>query len=216
MAKKRHTVGQELKKHDFRVAIFGSARTTANDKVYRHVFKLAKEIGKHGFDMVTGGGPGLMEAANAGHAAGDIKHKADNIGLTIQLPKENKDNKHLEIKKHFNKFSGRLDNFVALSNAMVVMSGGIGTCLELFYCWQLVQVKHIHPIPIIVVGEQWEKLIRWVKRYLLKDKLINPQDMHYVHIAKNNKQAMEIILKSYKKFKEDGKNHSNIEYLKES
>lgn len=216
MAKSRHTVGQELKKHDFRVAIFGSARTTPNDKVYRHVFKLAKEIGKHGFDMVTGGGPGIMEAANAGHAAGDIRHKADNIGLTIQLPKESKGNKHLEIKKHFNKFSGRLDNFVALSNVMVVMPGGIGTCLELFYCWQLVQVKHIHPIPIIVVGEQWEKLIKWVRRYLLKDKLINPQDMHYVHIAKTNKHAMEIILKSYKKFKENGEIHSNLEYLKES
>ena len=90
-----------------------------------------------------------MEAANAGHAEGDKDEKADNIGLTIQLPWEAHGNKHLELKKHFNKFSGRLDHFMALSRAVIVAPGGIGTCLEFFYALQLVQVKHIKPVPII-------------------------------------------------------------------
>ncbi len=96
---------EELKITDFRVTIFGSARLKPEDEIYQMVFDLAKEIGKKGFDIVTGGGPGLMEAANAGHAAGDKEEKADNIGLTIQLPWEAHGNKHLELKKHFNKFS---------------------------------------------------------------------------------------------------------------
>ncbi len=206
MKKKPITMEEELKKDDFRVTIFGSARLQLDDKTYKQVFDLAKRIGKHNFDIVTGGGPGLMEAANAGHEAGDGNHESDSIGLIIKLPWENEGNKHLEIKRTFNKFSGRLDTFMALSNAVVVMPGGIGTCLELFYTWQLVQVKHICPIPIILVGKMWEKLIDWVKKYPLKDGLISPEDMDSIHIAKDNDEAMKIILKTYKVYKKEGKN----------
>lgn len=197
MPHQKHSVESELKRHDFRVSIFGSARTQPEDELYKQVYDLAKEIGQAGFDMVTGGGPGMMEAANAGHTAGDPNHHADNIGLTIQLPWEAEENRHLEIKKHFTKFSGRLDTFMALSSAIVVTPGGIGTCLELFYTWQLVQVKHICPIPIILLGDMWEKLIDWVKKYPLKNGLISPGDMDQIKIAKNNKQAIAFILEHY-------------------
>ena len=184
---------EELAKNDFRVAIFGSARTKKEDKVYKRVFALAKKIGEENFDVITGGGPGLMEAANAGHEAGDPKHTSDNIGLTIQLPFEAKGNKFLEKRKHFHKFSGRLDHFMALSNAFVIMPGGIGTCLELFYSWQLVQVKHLNPVPIIVFGEMWEKLIDWVKEYPLEKGLISAGDLDNIYIVKSIDEAMDII-----------------------
>lgn len=191
---KNHSLSRELKKNEFRVTIFGSARLKPNEKTYKQVFHLAKEVGKHGIDIVTGGGPGLMEAANAGHDAGDTRHKSDSIGLIIRLPWEAKKNKHLEIKKKFNKFSKRLDNFMALSSAVVIMPGGIGTCLELFYTWQLTQVKHMPAIPIILVGKMWEELINWTKKYPIKQGLISPEDTDNIYIAKSNKEALKIIL----------------------
>lgn len=206
---------QELDKDDFRVAIFGSARIKPHDDQFKQIFELARRIGKKKYDIVTGGGPGLMEAANAGHEAGDKNHDSDNIGLTIELPWEAEGNKHLEIKQHFNKFSGRLDTFMALSNVVVVTPGGIGTCLELFYTWQLVQVKHLKPIPIILIGEMWEKLIDWVKEYPLQNMLISPGDLEHIYIAENIDEVMEIIEQAHEKQCKGGKcTHNNHAYLK--
>jgi len=202
---RKKTVNSEIKKNDFRVTIFGSARLKPDDKYYKEVFQLAKSIGHHGFDIVTGGGPGLMDAGNAGHEAGDTKNKADSIGLIIKLPWETHKNKHLEIKAKYNRFSKRLDNFMELSNVVVVMPGGIGTCLELFYSWQLVQVKHVYPIPIILVGKMWHELIKWVKKYPLKLGLISPPDLDNIHIAKDNKEAIKIILKTHKAYLKAGR-----------
>lgn len=196
---------KEVRRNEFRVTIFGSARIKQKDKVYKQVFDFAREIGEHGFGVVTGGGPGLMEAANAGHEAGDKKHRAYSIGLPIQLPWEARENRHLEIKRLFNKFSGRLDNFMKLSKVVVIMPGGVGTCLEFFYTWQLVQVKHIKPIPMILVGRQWKKLMDWVKKYPLKKRLISPDETKHIFVAKNNTEALKIILKTYKKFKNAGR-----------
>ncbi len=209
---KNITVKQELKKNDFRVTIFGSARIKSTDQQYKDVYQLAKMIADHDFDIVTGGGPGMMEAANAGHNSGDGDHDSDNIGLTIQLPWESEENKHLEIKKHFNKFSGRLDTFMALSSVVVVTPGGIGTCLELFYTWQLIQVKHILPIPIILIGNMWKTLIDWIKKYPLAQGLISPEDMDCIQIVKNNKEAMKIILATYNKTKKTGTNNNGKKY----
>lgn len=206
-------IKKELRKEDFRVSIFGSARIQPNDGIYEQVFDLAKKIGEHKFDIVTGGGPGLMEAANAGHAAGDPRHTSDNIGLPIMLPWENKPNKHLEIKKDFAKFSDRLDTFMALSSAVVITPGGVGTCLEFFYAWQLVQVKHIYPVPIILLGEMWEELMKWVTDYPLAKGWISPHEVENIYIAENNEEVMEILLQQYEKFKmEDVNLHNNHKY----
>ena len=201
------SIKQELEKHEFRVTIFGSARIKKNDKLYKQTFNLAKEIGKNHIDIITGGGPGLMKAANAGHEAGDKLNKADSIGLPINLPWEPKDNKHLEIKKEFDKFSNRLDHFMALSGAVVIMPGGVGTCLEFFYAWQLIQVKHVRPIPIILIGEMWEKLYIWTKQYLVKTGFISTHDIDNFYIAKDNKEALNIIFKQHEFFKKEGKNY---------
>lgn len=208
-------IDRELAEKHFRVAIFGSARIKPNDKTYKEVYKLAKEIGQNGWDLVTGGGPGLMEASSAGHEKGvnECGLDADTIGLTIRLPWETKENKHLDIKKHFNRFSDRLDHFMALSNIVVVMPGGIGTCLEFFYTLQLTQVKHICPIPIILHGNMWEKLLEWIKKYPLKKGLISPGEMDNVFVAKNKKEAMKIIKNAHKIYVKQG-NDFCINYKK--
>ena len=174
-------------------------------EIYKQTFNLAKEIGKKHIDIITGGGPGLMKAANAGHEAGDKLNKADSIGLVIKLPWEPEGNNHLEIKKEFDKFSNRLDHFMALSAAIVVMPGGVGTCLELFYAWQLIQVKHVRPIPIIMVGEMWEDIYKWIQKHPVKTGLISAHDTDNLYIAKDNQEILSIILKHHKLFKKEGK-----------
>lgn len=194
---------ENYKKH-FRVTIFGSARIKPETERYKQVYELAFEIGKSGFDIVTGGGPGLMEAANAGHRAGDQADVADSIGITVKLPFEESHNKHLDLKKHFQRFSDRLDQFMVLSNVVVVTPGGVGTCLEFFYTWQLMQVKHICAIPIILVGDMWRKLIDWVIDEPLHKGFISSSDMHNIYCVQNNDQAMEIIQKANEMYLEAG------------
>jgi len=148
----------------FRVAIFGSARIKKGDSKYKLIFNLTKAIAAEGIDIVTGGGPGLMDAASRGHHAGRKNKKTYTVGLTIHLPKEQKESYHLDIKKDFHKFSKRLDNFIHLSNVVVVAPGGVGTMLELMYTWQLVQVKYSCNIPIILFGDIWSDFIKWIKK----------------------------------------------------
>lgn len=205
-------IDHELIRKQFRVAIFGSARIKKNDPFYKQVYELAKEIGQHGFDIVTGGGPGLMTAASDGHFAGtenstELKRKTKSIGLTIQLPWEAKTNKHLDLKKHFNRFSNRLDNFMSLSNVVVVMEGGVGTALEFFYTLQLTQVKHICPIPIILVGKMWKKLMHWIYEYPVKEGLVGEEELKNVFLAKDNKTALKIILNTNKIYKKKGNDY---------
>jgi len=191
---------KELRKKKFTIAIFGSARTKKGDKRYDMVYELAKEIGKAGYDVVTGGGPGMMEAANEGHAAGDKKGVADSIGLVIKLPWENSANGFVELKKTFNRFSDRLETFLALMSVAVITDGGIGTLLELSYMWQYTQVGKVPKFPIILVGKMWKDLLKWAKKDMLKAGLVSAEDFDNVFIAEDNVEAMKIIKKAYKEF----------------
>lgn len=189
----------------FRVAIFGSARIQSNEPKYEQIYQLAKKIAERGHDVVTGGGPGLMEAANKGHKEG----RADNedihsFGLNIMLPHEQTSNRHLDLKKDFERFSDRLDYFMYLSNAVVVAPGGVGTLLEFFYTWQLVQVKHICNIPIILLGDMWPELIQWVEKWPLKNKFLNQTDLHHLFLADNCNEAMRVIDRVYEDYKQGG------------
>lgn len=193
-----------LRVEDFRVVIFGSARIKKGDKTYKQVYELAKGIGKAGADIVTGGGAGLMEAASKGHEDGTPHNEYKTIGLNIKLPFEQKANKHLDIVEEFEQFSDRLNTFVGISNVIVVAEGGIGTVLELFFSWQLMQVKHIWKMPIILIGDMWGDLIKWIRKRQLRRKLIAKEDLEYVVAVKNIKQAIRIIEKAHKAFKKDG------------
>jgi uncharacterized protein (TIGR00730 family) len=195
-------IAKELKNGDFRVTIFGSARIKPGTKVYKEVFKIAKAVGSLGADVVTGGGPGLMEAAAAGHQAAN--GKGDSIGLNIKLPKEQFASKHLDLKQNFETFSERLDTFILLSNVVVVAPGGVGTALEFFYVWQLMQVSHICKIPIIMLGDMWEGLIKWVKDYPMKKRLLSAHDLDPIINVKNCEQAIEVINHAHMVYRSTG------------
>jgi len=197
---------KELKKNHYRIAVFGSARYKPDEQYYKEAYDLGKQVGERGFDIVTGGGPGIMEAANAGHKIGNKDNNCHSIGLTIRLPFENEPNEYLDLHKHFDNFSERLDTFMILSQVLVVMPGGIGTCLELFYSWQLTQVKHICSIPIVLHGSMWENLVKWIKDNPLHGGTISQHDLHNIHLARDMEHVLDIIDQFHKVFEEEGEN----------
>lgn len=177
----------------YRVAIFGSARIKEGDQKYNDVFTIARGLAEAGMDVVTGGGPGIMQAANAGHKS--ASHGTHSIGLNMRLPLEQQSNKFLDIKKDFDRFSSRLDAFMALSDAVVVATGGIGTILELFYTWQLVQVKQLCETPIILFGDMWGPLLEWLKNDVQQRGLFDPEDMHNLFHIKTAEKVIQFIRK---------------------
>lgn len=210
MNKKAQTKFTEFKNKDgkhFKVALFGSARIKPGDVTYKKVSRLAEMLGERGIDVLTGGGSGLMRAANEGHVLGTNKSNSDahSIGIGVRLPWNQKFNDAVEYKEKVDRFSKRLDEFMLMSNAVVVAPGGLGTMLELFYTWQLVQVHHICDIPIILLGEQWAGLLKWIKNEPLKSDYLDETDYRLVFHAKTSKEAIEIIEDSYKHFKKGGK-----------
>jgi len=205
----KKTLKKELEKKDFRVTIFGSARIKKNDVHYKEVRTLSRMLGEKGMDIVTGGGPGLMMAANEGHKIGRKKSgkKSHSIGLLINLPMRQKESKYLNVKKKFNRFSHRLDNFMNLSNIFVVATGGIGTILELFYTLQLIQVKQTCDVPIILLGDMWPDLIKWLEKWPLKNKMLEGQDLNSIFLAKNCDEAMKMIDRSFEEYKKGTKKY---------
>lgn len=211
--RKNKKLAEEIARQHFTVAIFGSARIRSNDPVYKQIVRLAKTIGAAGHDVVTGGGPGIMDAANLGHQEGRRGSKAHSLGLNIKLPWEQKANKHLDIEKDFERFSDRLDAFMLLANVVVVAPGGIGTLLELFYTWQLTQVRHIDDIPIILFGEMWPELLGWIRLRPLRHKLISPADFDNIFLVSKVNEVSSIIAGAYQAFA-SGKKHSCRELKK--
>jgi hypothetical protein len=190
-------VKHELYERHFRVAIFGSARIKKDEEAYNEVYKLAHMLAAHKIDVVTGGGPGIMEAACRGHQDGRSCNETHSIGLNIDIPAEQIPNRHLDIKKDFHRFSKRLDTFMVLSNAVVVAPGGVGTLLEFAYTWQLVQVKHICNTPIILLGKMWNDFLRWAEKYSLKREFIDKKDLRMLFLAKDSLEAFRIIKRFY-------------------
>src|SRR5438105_11743022 len=152
----------------FRVSIFGSSRIQRGDPIYEEVKSLSFELARMGIDIVTGGGPGLMEAANSGATEGQIESRARSFGLAIHLPTEEQANPFVNKVFRHRTFFSRLHHFVRLSSAFIVMPGGIGTGLELFMVWQLLQVKHMTEHPLILVGYMWARLIEWIDRTMVE------------------------------------------------
>jgi uncharacterized protein (TIGR00730 family) len=202
----RLDIDERIVRKHFRVAIFGSARLTKASPIYRTIFELAKLISEEGMDLVTGGGPGLMNAASEGHHAGRLTNGVHSIGLKIQLPSEEREAHHLDIKTEFDRFSNRLDTFMRYSNAVIVASGGVGTLLELFYTWQLMQVEHTCHIPIILLGKMWAGLVQWIKRWPLQNALINQNDVELLYLVRDHHEAFHIILEAYKSYQRNDEN----------
>jgi len=205
MDKKRAQYLNELRKDEFRVTIFGSARVKKGNRLYEDIYSLGKTLAQRGIDIVTGGGPGLMAAASNGHKEGRKNNHAHAIGLEIELPNAQKTNEGVDVMRKFQRFSNRLDNFMLLSNIIVVTPGGVGTLLELFYSWQLVQKNKIATIPIIILGEDYKGLIKWLKEYQIKRKYFDRKDLDLLYYCKNAKEVMKIIENHYSKYKKQSK-----------
>src|SRR5437879_393880 len=167
----------------YRVSIFGSSRIQPGDPIYDEVKKLSFELARMGVDIVTGGGPGLMEAANAGAVEGQVESHARSFGLAIHLPKEESANPFVNKVFRHRTFFSRLHHFVRLSSAFIVFPGGIGTALELFMVWQLLQVKHVTEHPLILVGTMWPGLIEWMREAMIGRGLVSPPDLDVVSIV---------------------------------
>jgi uncharacterized protein (TIGR00730 family) len=154
-------------KHDhFRVTIFGSARAQPGTLVYDEVKRLATALAEMDCDIITGGGPGLMQAANEGATAANAPERNRSVGIRIELPFEQDVNPFVTTAFEHKTFFTRLHHFVLTSDAFVVVPGGIGTVLELMMVWQLLQVKHIEAAPLILVGKMWRGLVDWARTYL--------------------------------------------------
>ncbi len=201
-------VEQELVKLDenrfYRVCIFGSARIKPGGPNYQKAFDLSRILAGEGIDILTGGGPGLMEAANRGALQGraDKKTKSRSYGLSIELPWEPDANSHLDVKRHHHRFSSRLDDFMRLSHAVVCTPGGIGTLLEFFFVWQLMQVHHITARPIILLDvEFWSGMMQWAKEFPLTRGLMSEKDFNCISIVDTPEEAFQIIKEDLELFR---------------
>ncbi|HVT45509.1 MAG TPA: LOG family protein [Thermoanaerobaculia bacterium] len=193
----------------FRVSIFGSSRIRAGDPIYDEVKKVSYELARMGTDIVTGGGPGLMQAANEGAVEGQKDSRSRSFGLAIHLPTEEGVNPFVDRAFRHRTFFSRLHHFVRLSSAFIVMPGGIGTCLELFMIWQLLQVKHMKDHPLILVGTMWVGLIEWMRATMVERGLCGPGDVDIVTVVASGDEAIPIIRAAYGRFKEDGETNAH-------
>jgi uncharacterized protein (TIGR00730 family) len=183
------------KSERYRVTIFGSARAKPGTFVYEEVKRVAAALADLGCDIITGGGPGLMQAANEGAASVNAVERSRSVGIRVELPFEQEVNPFVQQAFEHKTFFSRLHHFVLTSDAYVVTPGGIGTVLELMLIWQLLQVKHIHDAPLILVGNMWAELVDWAKKNLLKPELnlANAEDMAIPRCVKTADEAIALL-----------------------
>jgi len=181
------------------VSIFGSARTPKSDKYYKMAEQAAFLLSKEGYAVITGGGPGIMEAANKGAK----RAKGVSVGLNIRLPMEQKPNPYLDVLIEFRYFFARKVMFAKYAKAFVVFPGGFGTIDELIEGLTLVQTERIPRFPIVLVGkEYWSGLVKWVKTALLKNRAIDSEDLSLFTVVNKPEEVVSVIQDFYaeKKF----------------
>ncbi len=178
------------------ITMFGSARTEPESPDYKLAHEIAYQLSKKGYSIVTGGGPGIMEAANRGaHDAG-----GRSVGCNIELPFEQKGNPYVNLPINFHYFFIRKVMFLRYAAAVVVMPGGFGTMDELFELLTLVQTRKIETVPVILVDrEYWAGGMEWIKKTILRDrKYINAEDLDLFHIVDKPAEVVKIILDYYR------------------
>src|SRR6516165_1871250 len=193
------------KRERYRVTIFGSARARPGSFVYDEVKRVAAALADMGCDIITGGGPGLMQAANEGAAAVNAPERNRSVGIRVELPFEQEVNPFVEQAFEHKTFFSRLHHFVLTSDAYVVSPGVIGTVLELTLIWQLLQVKHVQDTPLILVGKMWAELVDWARKNLLKPELslASPEDMTIPHCVNTADEAIALIQEHHAKWLKD-------------
>ena len=172
------------------VSIFGSARINPDDQTYIKTVEIAKKLSENGFNIITGGGPGIMEAGNRGAQEGNGK----SVGVNIKLPMEQQANEFTDLQLELNYFFVRKVMFIKYAQAYVGMPGGFGTLDEIFEAITLIQTKRMKPFPVILVGtDYWSGLLDWVKDTLLKRKLISADDIDLVRLTDDPDEVVKII-----------------------
>ena len=172
------------------VSIFGSARVKPGDETYERTVTIARKLAENGFNVITGGGPGIMEAGNKGAREGG----ASSIGLNIMLPLEQDPNPYSNVKLDFQYFFVRKVMFVKYAQAYIGMPGGFGTLDEIFEALTLIQTKRIKPFPVILVGhDYWSGLIDWIKSTLLKNHYISDHDTDLFEVIDDPDEVVRTI-----------------------
>jgi len=193
------------KRERYRVTIFGSARTKPGDAVYEEVKRLAKALAEMNCDVITGGGPGLMQAANEGAKLAKSKRKGKSVGIRVTLPFEQSVNEYVTESYEHSTFFTRLHHFVLVSDAFVVAPGGIGTALEALMIWQLAQVNHVQGVPLIFAGKMWKELVDWAKKNMMSftPPLVNADDLNIPICAGNAEEVIKALKPHYERWKKN-------------
>ncbi|HYQ70794.1 MAG TPA: LOG family protein [Gammaproteobacteria bacterium] len=193
-----------VRRDHYRVTIFGSARIHPDHWVYAEVRRLAAALADMGCDIVTGGGPGLMQAANEGARSANAPERVKSMGIRVELPFEQEVNPYVEQNFEHRNFFTRLHHFVLVSDAFVVVPGGIGTVLESMMIWQLLQVQHLHDTPLIFAGPMWRDLVRWAETSMLRPtfELANPEDMQIPECVDDADAAIALIREYHASWRE--------------
>jgi len=189
------------KRERYRVAIFGSARAKPGTFVYDEVKRAAAAFASMGCDIVTGGGPGLMQAANEGAKSAGA---SASVGIRVELPFEQDVNPFVVQAFEHETFFTRLHHFVIASDAFVVVPGGIGTVLEMLMIWQLLQVRHVDNVPLILVGKMWKGLVDWTKTSMLDARLelANREDLDIPQCVDTADEAIAVIRDLHRKWQQ--------------
>jgi hypothetical protein len=177
------------------ITIFGSARTKRGEGSYKTTLKISEMLARLGFAIISGGGAGIMEAANRGAQMG----KGVSVGLNIQLPEEQKPNRYQDKSLTFRHFFARKVMFVKYASGYVIMPGGFGTLDEFFESLTLIQTGKIRRFPVVLMGRKyWEGLIRWMEQTLVGQGTISPDEMNLFYLTDSPEDAVEYILKFHR------------------
>jgi len=182
-----------LARHHPAVSIFGSTRAKPEDEVYQKAERIGRLLAENGFSVITGGGPGAMEAANKGASLAGGK----SIGLNIELPLEQKPNPYANITLKYRYFFVRKVMFVKYAVAYIILPGGFGTMDELFESVTLIQTHKIKPFPVILVGSNyWKGLLDWIKEVVLQEGRISPEDLGILQLIDDPEEIVKTIKKT--------------------
>ena len=187
----------------YRVTVFGSARPDPSHWVYREVKRMSAALSALGCDIITGGGPGLMQAANEGAREANAAERVQSIGIRVELPFEQEANPFVEQAFEHGTFFTRLHQFVLMSDAYIVAPGGIGTVLESMMIWQLLQVRHLRETPLIFAGPMWRGLVQWATEHMLRPgfELAKPEDVRIPQCVDDADGAIAIIEREHAKWR---------------
>jgi uncharacterized protein (TIGR00730 family) len=187
------------------VSIFGSARLEPDNPHYQKAVEIAQRLAKNNFDVITGGGPGIMEAANKGALDEDVK----SVGLNINLPQEQAPNPYQNISLDYRYFFVRKVMFVKHSMGYVIMPGGFGTLDEFFEALTLMQTEKIFPMPLILFGvDFWQGLIDWLRGTMLANGTISEEDFEFIRLTDDIDEVVSIMVK-HREWKESKRHHED-------